>query len=48
VVDLLYDARYQNAGWMLQWLGLSLLAVRHQVVEQLMFDLKNEKLNKIK
>jgi O-antigen/teichoic acid export membrane protein len=37
VVDLLYDQRYQNAGWMLQWLGLSLLAIRHQVVEQLMF-----------
>jgi hypothetical protein len=37
VVELLYDHRYQNAGWMLQWLGLSLLAIRHQVVEQLMF-----------
>ncbi|MEI7537064.1 MAG: oligosaccharide flippase family protein [Comamonadaceae bacterium] len=36
-VDLLYDHRYQNAGWMLQWLGLGLLAIRHQVVEQLMF-----------
>jgi O-antigen/teichoic acid export membrane protein len=37
VVDLLYDHRYQNAGWMLQWLGLGLLAIRHQVLEQLMF-----------
>jgi len=37
VVHLLYDARYQDAGWMLQWLGLGLLALRHQVVEQLMF-----------
>lgn len=36
-IDLLYDHRYQNAGWMLQWLGVGLLAVRHQVVEQLMF-----------
>ncbi len=36
-VWLLYDARYHNAGWMLQWLGLGLLAMRHQVVEQLMF-----------
>jgi O-antigen/teichoic acid export membrane protein len=36
-VDLLYDHRYQNAGWMLQWLGLGLLAIRHQVIEQLMF-----------
>lgn len=36
-VDLLYDHRYQNAGWMLEWLGLGLLAVRHQVIEQLMF-----------
>jgi len=37
VVRLLYDARYHDAGWMLEWLGLGLLAVRHQVVEQLMF-----------
>ncbi|MFZ4623082.1 MAG: oligosaccharide flippase family protein [Rhodoferax sp.] len=37
VIELLYDARYQNAGWMFQWLGLGLLALRHQVVEQLMF-----------
>jgi O-antigen/teichoic acid export membrane protein len=36
-VDLLYDQRYQDAGWMLQWLGFGLLAIRHQVVEQLMF-----------
>lgn len=36
-VQLFYDHRYQAAGWMFQWLGLSLLAVRHQVVEQLMF-----------
>lgn len=37
LVWLLYDARYQDAGWMLQYLGLGLLAIRHQVVEQLMF-----------
>ncbi|MDG4560523.1 MAG: oligosaccharide flippase family protein [Candidatus Competibacter sp.] len=37
VVWLLYDARYHEAGWMLQWLGLGLLAMRYQVVEQLMF-----------
>lgn len=37
VVVVLYDHRYQNAGWMLEWLGLGLLALRHQVVEQLMF-----------
>lgn len=37
VVDLLYDGRYRDAGWMLQWLSLGLLAMRHQVVEQLMF-----------
>lgn len=36
-VWLLYDARYHDAGWMLQWLGLGLLAMRYQVVEQLMF-----------
>lgn len=37
VVWLLYDPRYHEAGWMLQWLSLGLLAMRHQVVEQLMF-----------
>jgi O-antigen/teichoic acid export membrane protein len=37
IVWLLYDARYHAAGWMLQMLGLNLLAMRHQVVEQLMF-----------
>lgn len=37
LVWLLYDARYHEAGWMLQWLSLGLLAMRHQVVEQLMF-----------
>jgi O-antigen/teichoic acid export membrane protein len=36
-VWILYDPRYHAAGWMLQWLGLGLLAMRHQVVEQLMF-----------
>jgi len=36
-VDLLYDHRYHDAGWMLQWLGLGLLAIRHQVAEQVMF-----------
>ncbi|MFZ2736730.1 MAG: oligosaccharide flippase family protein [Burkholderiaceae bacterium] len=37
LVWLLYDPRYHAAGWMLQWLALGLLAMRHQVVEQLMF-----------
>lgn len=36
-VWLLYDARYHEAGWMLQWLGVGLIAMRYQVVEQLMF-----------
>lgn len=36
-VWLLYDARYHEAGWMLQWLSVGLLAMRYQVVEQLMF-----------
>lgn len=36
-VWLLYDSRYHEAGWMLQWLGLTLLAIRHQVIEQYMF-----------
>lgn len=39
IVVTLYDARYEGAGWMLQWLGLGLVALRHQVVEQLMFAL---------
>jgi O-antigen/teichoic acid export membrane protein len=39
IVLALYDARYQEAGWMLQALGLGLLALRQQVVEQLMFAL---------
>jgi O-antigen/teichoic acid export membrane protein len=37
VVTLLYDDRYADAGWMLQWLGLGLLAMRYQVLEQMMF-----------
>ena len=39
IVVALYDARYQGAGWMLQWLALGLLALRQQVAEQLMFAL---------
>jgi len=39
VVDVLYDPRYADAGWMLQLLGLSLLAMRYQVLEQLMFTI---------
>jgi O-antigen/teichoic acid export membrane protein len=37
VVFVLYDARYADAGWMLQWLALGLLAMRYQVLEQMMF-----------
>jgi O-antigen/teichoic acid export membrane protein len=37
LVDLLYDPRYADAGWMLQWLALGLLGLRYQVLEQLMF-----------
>ncbi|MFO1413339.1 MAG: oligosaccharide flippase family protein [Burkholderiales bacterium] len=37
VVWLLYDPRYHGAGWMLQWLAFGLVAMRHQVVEQVMF-----------
>ncbi len=39
IVVALYDARYQGAGWMLQWLALGLVALRQQVAEQLMFAL---------
>lgn len=37
VVRILYDARYAEAGWMLQCLALGLLAMRYQVLEQMMF-----------
>ena len=37
IVFLLYDDRYAGAGWMLQVLGLGLLAIRYQVLEQMMF-----------
>lgn len=37
VVRLLYDARYAEAGWMLQLLALGLVAMRYQVLEQMMF-----------
>jgi O-antigen/teichoic acid export membrane protein len=37
VVHLLYDARYAEAGWMLQLLALGLVAMRYQVLEQMMF-----------
>ena len=36
-VWILYDQRYHAAGWMLQCLGLSVIAIRHQVTEQVMF-----------
>lgn len=36
-VHLLYDNRYAQAAWMLQLLGLGLLAIRYQVLEQMMF-----------
>lgn len=39
LVDALYDPRYAGAGWMLQLLGVGLIAMRHQVLEQLMFAL---------
>jgi O-antigen/teichoic acid export membrane protein len=37
VVHILYDARYAEAGWMLQLLALGLVAMRYQVLEQMMF-----------
>jgi O-antigen/teichoic acid export membrane protein len=37
VVHILYDARYAEAGWMLQYLALGLVAMRYQVLEQMMF-----------
>ena len=37
VVRILYDVRYAEAGWMLQMLALGLVAMRYQVLEQMMF-----------
>ena len=37
VVQILYDSRYADAGWILQMLGLGLVALRYQVLEQMMF-----------
>ncbi len=37
VVDALYDARYAQAGWMLQCLAAGLVGLRFQVLEQMMF-----------
>lgn len=37
IVQSLYDSRYANAGWILQMLGLGLVALRYQVLEQMMF-----------
>ncbi len=37
VVQVLYDTRYAEAGWMLQLLALGLVAMRYQVLEQMMF-----------
>ncbi len=37
VVRILYDPRYSEAGWMFQLLGLCMVGLRYQVVEQLMF-----------
>lgn len=37
VVRVLYDVRYTEAGWVLQWLALGLVAMRYQVLEQMMF-----------
>jgi len=34
VVDLLYDDRYREAGWMLQILAIGLIGVRCQITEQ--------------
>ena len=39
VVRILYDPRYEQAGWMLQLLALGLVAMRYQVLEQMMFAL---------
>jgi O-antigen/teichoic acid export membrane protein len=37
VVRFLYDVRYAEAGWMLQVLAMGLVAMRYQVLEQMMF-----------
>jgi O-antigen/teichoic acid export membrane protein len=44
IIHLLYDARYQNAGWMLNVLGLSLLGLRYNVTDQCYMALGNPKI----
>jgi len=44
LVSILYDARYADAGWMLQALAVGLVALRYQVLEQLMLTLGKPKL----
>jgi O-antigen/teichoic acid export membrane protein len=39
IVTVLYDARYVEAGWMLQALAVGLVALRYQVLEQFMLTL---------
>ena len=44
IIHLLYDARYQNAGWMLNVLGFSLLGLRYNVTDQCYMALGNRKI----
>lgn len=34
IIHILYDARYQNAGWMLNALALSLISIRYNLADQ--------------
>ena len=34
IIDILYDHRYQNAGWMLNILALSLISIRYNLTDQ--------------
>ena len=44
IVDILYDNRYQDAGWMLNLLGLCLISLRYNLTDQCYLALGKPKL----
>ena len=44
IIDILYDSRYQDAGWMLSILGLSLIPLRYNLTDQCILALGKPKL----
>ena len=44
IIDILYDNRYQEAGWMLNLLGLTLISLRFNLTDQCFLALGKPKL----